>query len=57
MQSYNAEAQIQELTERGNTLSTCKENMPMHFFPYKQVYVIKDILPTPITREAFGSGY
>jgi hypothetical protein len=24
------------------------------FLPYKQVYAIKDELPTPITRETFG---
>jgi hypothetical protein len=31
-------------------LSTCKGNPPLRFFPYKQVYVIKNI-PPPLSLE------
>ena len=39
------------------TVSEKKENPPLHFYPYKQRYVINDVLPTPISRDTCGSGY
>jgi hypothetical protein len=39
-----------------STLSNCKGNPPLHFLPYKHVYVIKVILPTPIFADTCGGG-
>lgn len=42
MQWYCIQAYIQKFNERWGTLSNCNQNLPLHFFRYKQVYVIKD---------------
>jgi hypothetical protein len=45
MQWYCIQAYVQTFNEMCSTLSICNQNPPLHFFPYKQVYVIKDIPP------------